>query len=51
MLRRVALVRNDISEECRFLKRAKFRNVPEDVIIYSPSRENVKSYKKKHVLK
>jgi hypothetical protein len=41
MLRRVALVRNDVSEE---LTRATRRNIPEDTIHYSHRRENLKSY-------
>jgi hypothetical protein len=66
MLRRVALVRTDISEELRasfirvtrigelgttqscsetsVLTRAKRRKIPEDAILYSHRRENLKSY-------
>jgi hypothetical protein len=41
MLRRVALVRTDVSEE---LTRATWRNTPEDSILHSHRRENLKSY-------
>jgi hypothetical protein len=41
MLRRVALVRTDVSEE---LTRATQRNIPEDPILHSHRLENLKSY-------
>jgi hypothetical protein len=41
MLRRVARVRTDVSEE---LTRASLRNIPEDAILHSHRRENLKSY-------
>jgi hypothetical protein len=41
MLRRVALVRTDVSEE---LTRATQRNIPEHVILHSHRREKLKSY-------
>jgi hypothetical protein len=41
MLRRVALVRTDLSEE---LTRTTRRNIPEDDILHSHCRENLKSY-------
>jgi hypothetical protein len=54
MLRRVALVRTDISEERTAfifrvtrigeLGRATWRNIPEDDILHSHRRENLKSY-------
>jgi hypothetical protein len=41
MLRRVALVRTDVSEK---LTRATRRNVPEEAILHSHRRENLKFY-------
>jgi hypothetical protein len=49
MLRRVALVRTDVSDELSasetlVLARAARRNIPEDVIFHSRRRESLKSY-------
>jgi hypothetical protein len=49
MLRRVALVRTDVSEALRssepsVLARATRRNIPEDTVLHSHRRENLKSY-------
>jgi hypothetical protein len=44
MLRRVALLRTDVSEERRLTRRATWRNIPEDGILHSYRRENLKSY-------
>jgi hypothetical protein len=49
MLRRVALVRIDVSEEpgaseTSALTRTTWRNIPEDTILHSHHRENLKSY-------
>jgi hypothetical protein len=41
MLRRVALVRTDVSEE---VARVAPRNIPEGAILHSHLRENLKSY-------
>jgi hypothetical protein len=50
LLRRVALVRTDVSEEpgaseTTALTRATRRNSPEDTILHSNRRENLKSYR------
>jgi hypothetical protein len=49
LLRRVALVRTDVStsgsSETSVLTRAKQRNNPEDTILHSHRRENLKSYR------
>jgi hypothetical protein len=55
MLRRVVLVRADVSEELgssetSVLTRATWRNIPEDTILHSHRRENLKSYKGEGVL-
>jgi ABC-type phosphonate transport system ATPase subunit len=49
MLRRVSLVRTDVSEECgtsetSVLTRATQRNIPKDGNLHSQSRENLKSH-------
>jgi hypothetical protein len=44
MLRRVALVKTDIFSETSVLTSATWRNIPEDVILHSHRRENIKSY-------
>jgi hypothetical protein len=48
MLRRVALVRTDVSEE---LTRATWRNIPEDAILHSNPRTNLKSFTMSVLLK
>jgi hypothetical protein len=54
MLRRVTLVRTDVSEEpgASFIRvtRATRRNIPEDTILHSHRRENLKSYRIKYIL-
>jgi hypothetical protein len=47
MLRRVALVRTDVSEE---LTRTTRRNIPEHTMGHSHRRENLRSYKGQHAL-
>jgi hypothetical protein len=45
MLRRVALVRADISEECGAVRKtAIWHNISEDGILHSHCHENLKSY-------
>jgi hypothetical protein len=63
MLRRVALVRTDVSEELKasFFRVTRIgeeipssivtrRNIPEDAILHSHRRENLKSYKESIIL-
>jgi hypothetical protein len=56
LLRRVALVRTDVSEELSpsetsVLTRVTRRNIPEDVILHSHRCENLKSYKNYSLMK
>jgi hypothetical protein len=44
MLRPVAIVRIDVSEELSAEGDAKRRNIPEDAILHSHRRENLRSY-------
>jgi hypothetical protein len=44
MLRRVALVETNVSCKMSVLTRATRRNIPEDRILHSRRRENLKSY-------
>jgi hypothetical protein len=46
MLRHVALVRTDVSEELS----ATWRNIPEDTILHNHHHENLKSYKYKYMI-
>jgi hypothetical protein len=53
MLCRVALVRTDVSEalsssEASVHRRATQRNIPEDAILHSHCRENLKSYRQEY---
>jgi hypothetical protein len=52
MLRRVALVRTDVSKETEtpVLTRATWHNIPEDGILHSHRHENLKSYRIKKCL-
>jgi hypothetical protein len=55
MLRRVTLVRTDVSEalgssETSVLTRATRRNIPEETILHSHRRENLKSYIPKDII-